>query len=203
MNTRLLALAATGLIAGAAFAVMLTGKPSAPPPGTAIVTESGKAEVGGPFALTDQTGKRVTEKDFLGRYMLVFFGFTNCPDICPAGLQVMTAALDKLGAKAEQVTPVFITIDPARDTTEKLAAYAKSFHPKLVTLTGSDTEIAAAVKAYRVYVQKVTDDKNPTSYTFDHASLFYLMGKDGAFIAPVPHTTDANDIAKTLDKYVQ
>lgn len=202
MNTRLVILATTGLIAGAAFAALLTRNPSAPPPGTAIVTETGQAQVGGPFSLTDQTGKRVTEKDFLGRFMLVFFGFTNCPDICPSGLQVMAAGLDKLGAKADQVTPIFITVDPARDTVEKLGAYVKSFHPRLVALTGSDAEIAAAIKSYRVYVQKVTDDKNPSSYTFDHASLFYLMGKDGAFIAPVPHTTDPNAVAETLAKSI-
>jgi protein SCO1 len=159
---------------------------------------TGKAQVGGPFTLTDQNGRRVTEKDFLGQYMLVFFGFTSCPDICPSGLQVMTAALNKLGPKADAVTPVFITVDPARDTPEKLAAYLKSFHPRLVGLTGSESDVAAAIKEYRVYVQKVADEKTPSNYTFDHAAIFYLMGKDGKFVAPIPHTTDADELARAI-----
>ena len=197
MNARSILLALCGLILGgwlAYFAV--NGGDMAP--GLPQTQTSGKAQVGGPFTLTDQTGKRVTEKDFLGRYMLVFFGFTSCPDICPSGLQVMTAALDKLGAKADAVTPVFITIDSARDTPEKLSAYLKSFHPRLVGLTGSESEVAAAIKAYRVYVQKVPDEKTPSNYTFDHAAIFYLMGKDGAFIAPIPHTTDVDELARAL-----
>jgi protein SCO1 len=197
MSRPFISLALAGLAIGAGlayFAVTGGGRP----PGAQQATVSGKALVGGPFALTDHTGRRVTEKDFLGRYMLVFFGFTNCPDICPSGLQVITAALDKLGTKADAVTPVFITIDGVRDTPEKLNAYLKSFHPRLVGLTGSDAEIAAAVKAYRVYVQKVTDEKTPTSYTFDHAAIFYLMGKDGAFIAPIPHTTDVDEVVRAL-----
>ncbi|MFA5899245.1 MAG: SCO family protein, partial [Hyphomicrobium sp.] len=91
-------------------------------------TTSGKALVGGPFALTDQNGKKVTDQDFRGQYMLVFFGFTNCPDICPAGLQLISAALDELGPKASKVTPIFVSVDPERDTQEKLAAYVKNFN---------------------------------------------------------------------------
>lgn len=111
---------------------------------------------------------------------------------------MVTAALEKLGPKADAVTPVFITIDAARDTPEKLNAYLKSFHPRLVGLSGTDAEIAAAVKSYRVYVQKVTDEKTPANYTFDHAAMFYLMGKDGAFIAPIPHTTDVDEVVRAL-----
>ena len=101
----------------------------------------GQALVGGPFTLTDHTGKRVTDQDFRGRFMLVFFGFTYCPDVCPTALQVMAAALEKLGRKAEQITPVLITVDPERDTPEQMAMYVKSFHPRLVGLTGTPAEI--------------------------------------------------------------
>jgi protein SCO1/2 len=197
MSPRNLGLALAGLVIGGLLALFaFTG---GLPGGKGSEPEvTGKALVGGPFTLTDHTGKRVTEKDFLGRYMLVFFGFTNCPDICPSGLQVMTAALDKLGPKADAVTPVFITLDGARDTPVKLAAYIKSFHPRLVALTGSDEELAATAKAYRVYFQKVTDEKSPESYTYDHTAIFYLMGKDGAFIKPIQHTTDVNELTRAL-----
>lgn len=202
MNSRNIALAIAGLIAGGLLAVFaVTGRgPDDVAPRTAV---TGKALIGGPFALTDQTGKRVTEKDFLGKYMLVFFGFTTCPDICPSALQVMSAALDKLGTKGDAVTPVFITLDSQRDTPEKLAAYLKSFHPRLVGLTGSANEVDAAAKAYRVYYQKVADEKSPQNYSYDHAAIFYLMGKDGAFIAPIPHTTDVNELVRALNASLQ
>jgi protein SCO1/2 len=130
--------------------------------------------------------------------MLVFFGFTNCPDICPSGLQVMSAALDKVGSKAADVVPVFITLDAQRDTPGKLAQYLKSFHPRLVGLTGSAEELAAVAKAYRVYYQKIADEKTPDSYSYDHSAIFYLMGKDGVFLSPLPHTTSVNELATSL-----
>jgi protein SCO1/2 len=148
----------------------------------------------------DQTGKRVSDKDFQGRDMLVFFGYTNCPDICPAGLQVMSAALDKLGHRGDDIVPVFITLDPEHDTQQRLAAYVKSFHPRLVGLTGSDSDIAAAAKAYRVFYQKVPDEKDPARYTLDHSAIFYLMGKDGALVAPIPYTTDVAQLTMAIDK---
>ena len=202
MNSRTIGLALAGLIAGGLLAVFaVTGR--GPDDVAPRLEVTGKALIGGPFTLTDQTGRRVTEKDFLGRYMLVFFGFTNCPDICPSGLQVMTAALDKLGAKADAITPVFITLDSQRDTPEKLAAYLKSFHPRLVGLTGSAEDVAAAAKAYRVYYQKVENEKSPENYSYDHAAIFYLMGKDGAFIAPIPHTTDVDELVRALNASLQ
>ncbi len=199
MNIKVVSLALAGLVTGAALAVLWL-QPVHQQSGTVSEAITGKALVGGPFTLTDHTGKRVTDKDFLGRYLLVFFGFTNCPDICPSGLQVISAAIDKLGPTADTVTPVFITVDPERDTVEKLAAYVKSFHPRLVGLTGSRDDIAAAIKTYRVYAQKVEDDKTPGAYTYDHAALFYVMGKDGQFIAPIPHTTDVTEVANALSK---
>ena len=132
--------------------------------------------------------------------MLIFFVFSNCPDICPSGLQVIAAALDKLGDKGSEVTPIFITLDAQRDTPEKLALYVKSFHPRLVGLTGSETELAAAAKAYRVYAQKVSDDKTPGGYTYDHAAIIYLMGTDGAFVTHIPHTTNVEQVVTILDK---
>ena len=199
ISNRALKLALAGLLAGglAAAAFVKLG-PAGLPAGTAVQT--GKALVGGPFTLTDQTGKRVTEKDFRGRYMLVFFGFTHCPDICPSALQVITAALNKLGDKAKDVTPVFISLDSERDTPEKLAEYLKSFSGRIVGLTGSKDEVASAAKAYRVYYQIVPDGKTAGEYTIDHAAIIYLMSKDGEFLTHIPHTNNVDNVVATLSK---
>jgi cytochrome oxidase Cu insertion factor (SCO1/SenC/PrrC family) len=158
----------------------------------------GQAMVGGPFRLTDQNGKQVTEQDFRGRFMLVYFGFTYCPDVCPTALQVMAAALDKLGPKAERITPVLITVDPERDTPAQLAQYVKSFHPRLVGLTGSPQEVEAAAKAYRVYVKKAPDPKSTAGYTMDHSSIVYVMGPDGQYRAHFTHATSPDTMADRL-----
>jgi cytochrome oxidase Cu insertion factor (SCO1/SenC/PrrC family) len=143
-------------------------------------TSAGEALIGGPFTLTDQHGERVTEQDFAGRFMLIYFGYTFCPDICPTSLTVMAAAIDELPqAQAEQVVPVFITVDPARDTVEQLAAYAPLFHPRLVALTGSEEEVREAARAYRVYYH-VPEEEGDT-YLVDHSSFVYLMGPDGSY----------------------
>jgi len=161
---------------------------------------TGKALVGGPFTLVDHTGRTVTDKDFRGRYMLVYFGFTHCPDVCPSGLQVMVAALEKVGAKADQVTPILITVDPERDTPEQLASYVPSFHPRLVGLTGSPEQVAAALKSYRVYAKKVEDAKSAAGFTFDHTSLLYLMDRNGEYVAHFTHATPVDRIAERLAK---
>lgn len=197
MNRNTLGLIVAGLITGAAMA-MFIARPAQPPTSGSTTVVTGRALVGGPFTLTDQTGRSVTDKDFLGRNMLLFFGFTNCPDICPTGLQVLTAALDKLGPAGNDITPIFVSFDSARDTPQLLATYLKSFHPRLVGLTGSEEQIKAITKAYRVYYQKVADDKNPTHYTYDHSAIFYLMAKDGALLAPIAHTTDADKLAEQI-----
>ncbi len=127
MNRTTIGLALAGLLTGAALGTLALHTTDGSLEGQSQAT--GKALVGGPFSLIDQSGKRVSEKDFSGRYMLVFFGYTSCPDICPSGLQVMTAALDKLGHRADDVVPVFITLDPAQDTPQKLAVVRQSFHP--------------------------------------------------------------------------
>jgi cytochrome oxidase Cu insertion factor (SCO1/SenC/PrrC family) len=160
----------------------------------------GQALIGGPFTLTDHTGKRVTEQDFRGRYMLVFFGFTFCPDVCPSGLQVMSAALDALGPKAERFVPVLITVDPERDTPEQLAQYVQSFHPRLVGLTGTPAEIKTVAKAYRVYVQKVADPKSTADYTINHSGLIYVVGPDGSYRSHFPYYTKVDDLARGLSR---
>lgn len=163
---------------------------------------SGVALVGGPFSLTDQDGRRVTEKDFLGRYMLVFFGFTYCPDICPTELQVMTAALDAMGAAAEKIQPVFVSVDPERDTPEVMKAYVANFGPRLIGLTGTPEEIAAMAKAYRVYYAKAANQNAPGDYLMDHSSIIYLMDEDGSFVKHFAYTTDVEKLTSELKKAV-
>jgi protein SCO1/2 len=138
-----------------------------------------KAAIGGPFALTDQNGNRRTDADFRGRYMLIFFGFTNCPDVCPTTLSILSETLNKLGPKADNVVPIFISVDPEHDTPEALRSYLASFGPRFVGLTGTPDEIAKAAKAYRVYYQKVPLDGG--GYTMNHSSVIYLMDRSGEF----------------------
>ncbi len=159
---------------------------------------SGVALVGGPFSLVNQDGRRVTEKDFLGRYMLVFFGYTYCPDVCPTELQVMSAALDQMGPEADRIQPVFVSIDPARDTPEVLKAYVGNFNPRLIGLTGTPEEVATIAKAYRAYYAKAGNAGAATDYLMDHSSIIYLMGPDGRFVKHMPYTTDAAKLATEL-----
>lgn len=163
---------------------------------------SGVALVGGPFTLTDQDGRQVTEKTFLGKYMLVFFGFTFCPDICPTELQVMSAALDQLGPDGAAIQPVFITIDPERDTPEVMKAYVSNFGPRMMGLTGTPEQIAAAAKAFRVYYAKVKNSNSAADYVMDHSTIIYLMGPDGRFVKHMTYTTDAAKLAADLKKSV-
>ena len=184
-----------GLVMGAAAAIAVFPEARQRLLGPAV---SGKALVGGPFSLTDSTGKRVTDQDYRGRDMLVFFGFTSCPDICPAGLQLISAALDKLGPGADRITPIFITIDPERDTPEKLAAYVKNFDPRLVGLTGTPDEIAAVAKAYRVYYKKVPNKDVPSDYSMDHTGFIYLMDANGDYITHFTPTTPVDEMTSKL-----
>lgn len=200
MRGRLLTVILAGFLIGAlggAGALVLTRGASGP-----NVETSGKALIGGPFALIDQTGKTVTDRDFRGKYMLVFFGFTHCPDICPAELQVMAATLDELGAKAKDVVPIFITLDPERDTQEAMAAYVKNFGQRFVGLTGSPEAIAAAAKAYRISYSKFQEDKTKSDYSIDHSALVYLMGKDGEYITHFAYGTPAAKMTETLRRYI-
>jgi protein SCO1 len=132
--------------------------------------------------------------------MLVFFGFTFCPDICPSGLQVIAAALDQLGPKGEAIVPVFVTIDPERDTPDQLKSYLASFHPRLVGLSGTPVEINDVAKKYRVYFKKVKDEKSSADYTMDHSTIMYFMDAKGQFVAHFSHATSADKLADGLRK---
>jgi protein SCO1/2 len=156
--------------------------------------------VGGPFSLIDGDGKPVTDQTWRGKYMLVYFGYTYCPDVCPTTLTNVADALDKLGAKADQVQALFVTVDPKRDTPAVVKQYAAAFSPRLIGLTGSAEQIAAAAKEYRVYYAEHRTGPGPDDYSMDHSSVLYLMGPDGRFIAPVRADQDGPEIAAALTK---
>jgi cytochrome oxidase Cu insertion factor (SCO1/SenC/PrrC family) len=159
---------------------------------------SGTPLIGGPFTLTVQNGKRVTEKTYAGKYLLVFFGYTYCPDVCPSELQVMSAALDQLGPDAEKIQALFITIDPARDTPQVMKDYVSNFNPRLIGLTGSEEDIAAVAAKYRVYYAKSPGAKSATDYLMDHSAIVYLMRPDGTFLKHFTYGTDPKALADAI-----
>jgi len=160
---------------------------------------SAQAAIGGPFHLVDQNGKTVTNDDLKGHPFLVFFGFTNCPEICPTTLFDISEVLNKLGPDADKVNALFVTVDPERDTPEKLKDYLSSFNPHLIGLGGDPAALAAVAKAYRVYYKKVPQDGG--SYTMDHTAIVYLMDKQGSFVAPFNLKRRPEDAAADLRRY--
>lgn len=191
-----------------------------------------QADIGGSFELVNTEGETVTDRDFHGSYTLVFFGFTHCPDICPMTLTHVTQALtyleERAPAKAERVTPIFVTVDPERDDVETMRTYVGHFHPRLVGLTGSEAQVSDAAEAFLVYHEKEDPDTAETAaesphgspgggeaeaanahagehdgYMVQHSSLVYLMGPDGGYIDHVSHMEGATGIADMLRTHVR
>lgn len=162
---------------------------------------SGIAGIGGPFTLVDQHGKTVTDRDFQGRFKIVYFGYTFCPDVCPTELQTIAGALDKLGRKADSVVPIFITIDPERDTPKVLSDYLKNFDPRFVGLTGTSDQIAQVAKEYRVYYAK-SPGQGAKDYTMDHTGIVYFMGRDGRFLTHFSMNTSPDEMAEKIRSYL-
>ena len=158
--------------------------------------------IGGEFTLVDQNGVTRHPEDFGGKLMLVYFGYTFCPDACPTALQDMSHAIDLLGAKGDAVQPIFITIDPARDTVEQMKLYASNFHPRLIALTGTPEQVAEAAKAYRVYYAKGQSVVGGGSddYLMDHTAFIYLMGRDGKYLSHFPPGVTAEQMAAAIEK---
>lgn len=189
-SARLLVIVAA-FVAGALalFAVVMVFLPS---------ERTKPSNVGGPFQLIDQNGKTVTDADFHGKPFLVFFGFTHCPDICPTTLFEVSEIFNRLGPDAEKVSALFVTVDPERDTPEKLKLYLSSFHPRIVALGGKPEQVDAIKKAYFVFAKKVPLDGG--GYTMDHTSIVYLMDKEGRFVAPFNLKRDADTAAADLKR---
>ena len=158
----------------------------------------GRGSIGGPFTLTDQNGKRRSDAEFRGKLMIVYFGYTWCPDVCPADLMTITQALDNLGVAAEGVQPIFITIDPERDA-NVLADYVSAFHHSLIGLTGSADEIQKIADAYKAFYVKVPDERSG-GYSIDHSGVIYLMGRNGEYLGFMPPQTDPGRLTEILRK---
>jgi protein SCO1/2 len=156
--------------------------------------------IGGPFQLVDQNGKTVTEADLKGKWSLVYFGYTHCPDACPTALNDISIALADLGPKRDAVRPVFITVDPERDTPESLKAYVTSFDAPILALTGSPEQVAKAAKGYRVYYAKHPEAGG--DYSMDHSSVIYVMDPEGRFTASFTHESAPEQIAERLKKLI-
>ncbi len=186
------------VVAGLAIAgLVLTGVM----PGTKTSHTSGiiagSPQVGGEFTLVNNKGEVVTDKDFHGKMMLVFFGYTFCPDVCPTEMQTFTQVMDQLGDDAKEVAPVFITVDPKRDTVEVIDEFVNAFGPSIVGLTGTEDQITQVKKRYRAYGKKVDND-DPDYYLVDHTSFTYLMGKDGLLTSVFSYGTTPEEITKKI-----
>jgi protein SCO1 len=154
--------------------------------------------IGGPFRLIDQNGKTVTDADLKGKWSLIYFGYTHCPDACPTALNDISIALDELGPKRDAVRAVFITVDPERDTAEALKSYVTSFDAPILALTGTPEAIAQAAKGYRVYYAKHPEAGG--DYSMDHSSVIYVMDPEGRFTASFTHESAPEQIAERLKK---
>lgn len=163
----------------------------------------GTALIGGDFTLVDGAGKTVTAEDFRGRYMLVYFGFTHCPDICPTSLLLIENALARMNGDSKKIVPVFITLDPERDTPEIVGQYVKHFGARFIGLSGSPAQIRRAADAYKVYYSKVEDENSALGYMVDHSGFMYLMGPDGAYRAHFPHSISEQALTEGLLKAVR
>ncbi|KAA5804086.1 SCO family protein [Alkalicaulis satelles] len=200
---------ATVLATAAGIALLLSALPGQGGDGTprpSPVRVSGEAQIGGSFTLVNHHGETVTDADFAGRAMLIYFGFTYCPDVCPASLQVMGAAMDQLSeAERAHIQPILISVDPERDTPELLAQYvtAPAFPEGLVGLTGSLEQVRNAARAYRVFFARVEDDGVSSDYTVDHSSILYLMDREGRFVELFPHGTAPAVIAARLQAFLE
>jgi protein SCO1/2 len=160
----------------------------------------GRGTVGGPFTLTDQTGRERSDRDFRGKLMIVYFGYTFCPDVCPADLMAVTQALDALGPAADGIQPIFITVDPERDS-KVLAEYVSAFHKSLIGLTGSRQEIRKVANAYKAFYAKVPGEHDG-EYAIDHTGVIYLMGRDGEYLGFMPPQTGPEKLTEVLRQYL-
>ena len=192
------------LLAFAASAEAARAEDTAPDQATAAQMMDdlmyGRGTVGGPFTLTDQSGRQRSDSDFRGKLMIVYFGYTFCPDVCPADLMAITQALDALGPLADGVQPVFITIDPERDT-KVLGEYVAAFHHSLVGLTGSPEDIRKVANAYKAFYVKVPDERGG-DYSIDHTGVIYLMGRNGEYLGFMPPQTSPERLTEILRKYL-
>lgn len=184
------------------LALLLAGCDTAPPEAPPLQG----ATMGGPFTLTDQDGQRVSDTDFAGKYRIVYFGFTYCPDVCPVDLQVIGAAVRQFEesdpARAARVQPIFISVDPARDTPEVMRAYVANFHPRLIGLTGSEQDVADVARAFGVFFSRGTPNEQG-AYLVEHSRIVVLYGPAGEPVAILTHDEGPGTMAAELARWVR
>lgn len=187
------------VVLGVAAIVFVTlGRGFMPADNSQQRTTQGKANIGGPFQLVDGSGKAVSDMDFRGKYMVLYFGYTFCPDVCPTSLGEIAATLDLLSPEeVNKVVPIFISVDPERDTPAIVGEYVTHFHERLIGLTGSLDTLKSVAKSYKAYFSKGEVDADG-DYPVDHTSYTYVVGPDGQFITAYRHATPAADMAKSL-----
>lgn len=190
IQTVILAILAVAIAGGVAWWQIRRMPESAPTAGANLA-------LGGPFSLTEHSGRAVTDADYRGRFLLIYFGYTFCPDVCPTELQVMAQVMDRLGSEGERIQPAFVSVDPERDTVPHMAAYVAQFHPRLIGLTGTPEQVAAVARAYRVFYRK-SAGSDPAYYTMDHSSFFYLVNPDGSFATVFRGGTSPDDMAQAI-----
>ncbi len=160
--------------------------------------EVSQSIIGGPFEMVNHLGETVTQETFKGRHMLVYFGYTFCPDVCPTELQSMTVALNDMGKKADAITPVFVTIDPARDDVAAVRDYIGFFHPRLVGLTGTPAQVKTITDAFGVFYARARDTGETSDYLMDHSSLIFLMDEEGRYVTHIRTGTSPEVMARQL-----
>ena len=192
----LVAIALLALVLGYLVAALTRPTPPSNQPAQTLSLEGG-------FNLIDETGQPVSQDSYTGKFRLVYFGFTFCPDVCPMQLEVVSRALDIAKISPDWLTTLFITLDPERDTPEDMAIYTDNFHKNIIGLTGSLDQIQQAAKAYKVYFQKVSDPETTGGYTVDHSSIVFLMGPDNNYRQHFTHRDSAEDIAEKITTIIQ
>jgi len=160
---------------------------------------SGGHPIGAPFTLSDPAGRRVSLADFRGKLVLLYFGFASCPDVCPTDLAIIGEALRRMGLAADQVQPLFVTLDPARDTPSVLREYTAAFHPRFVALTGSEEDVRRVATSFKVFFEKVTLPGAKT-YTIDHTAYTFLLDREGKFVILFPPGTPAERMVEMLSE---
>jgi cytochrome oxidase Cu insertion factor (SCO1/SenC/PrrC family) len=161
----------------------------------------GAAHIGGPFKLMDQNRQIKTDKDLLGKYAVIYFGYTFCPDVCPMGMHSFSQALSQLPELQGRIQPVFISVDPKRDKPEEIKNFLKTFHPSFWGLTGEVTQIDQAKEAFKVYAVQQKNEHGSEHYLIDHSSIFYVFGPDGDFIGHFTHATPVDEMVKKLNEW--
>lgn len=190
------------LIAIAVVSYSFLQGPGAPATTTTADGATGSTFIKTEFSLVDHTGKPVTEKTYEGKWKLVFFGFTHCPDVCPTALNNVDRVLTELGGKADEIVPLFITIDPERDTPKAMAEYVAAFDKRIVGLTGSAQQVRDAARAFRAYYGRVEQKTAPGGYTMNHSAFVYLMAPDGRFVDHFRHEDKAEYVATRIKKAI-